>query len=90
MTKKKQGEWIITRRNGSCAYVGLSRGRTIAVFGGYGHEQAVSDAKRAVDCVNACRSLAIEEVRSALREARLRKAWVARKALRKELRKGGP
>lgn len=84
MTKKKQGEWIITRRNGSCAYVGLSRGRTIAVFGGYGHEQAVSDAKRAVDCVNACGNLTISEVRIALREERLKKAARARRALRKE------
>lgn len=86
MSKKIEGEWIITRRNGECAYVGLSLGRTIAVFGGYGLSQAVSDAKRAVDCVNACRSLTIQEVRMALREARLLKARRAAKALRKALK----
>lgn len=87
MEKEKEKPWLVTRQSGECATVGLAPGRSIAVFGGYGLRRAVSDAKRTVDCVNACRGLTITEIRMALRETRLRKARKARKLIRKELRK---
>lgn len=87
MEPEKERPWVVTRQSGECAYVGLGSGRSIAVFGGYGHQRAVSDAKRTVDCVNACRGLTMSEVRAALRELRLKKARRARMELRKAHRR---
>lgn len=55
--------WKVTRKNGTCIYIGTADGRTLAIFGGYGTAQAQRDSRRVLDLVNATAGLSIQEVR---------------------------
>lgn len=66
---KQEKPWKITQNAGGCVRIGPAPGETIAVFGGYGVKRALSDARRAIGCVNACRGIPLTQL------SKLAEAW---------------
>lgn len=55
--------WRILSRGGGCVRVGTGESRVVAVFGGLGDREALKDAVRAVELVNAFAGMDLNDVR---------------------------
>lgn len=66
MNRHQKGPWKIISRSGGCCRIGTDV-TTIATIGGRGDRQALGDARRIVDCVNACEGLTLAQVEKAIK-----------------------
>jgi hypothetical protein len=63
--------WRVIRTAGGLCHVGSRERPSIAVFGGYGHDQSQKDARRAIDVVNATAGIDIVQIRKWAKRHRL-------------------